>query len=87
MIPEDFIVDKQTMLINYIKTEFLHGRNVTIKPEDDLLESGILNSIGLLQLVAYVEETMGIEVPPEDVVYENFHSTAALTDYLESRGA
>lgn len=80
-------MNNETMLINYVKEEFLHGRNVTIKPEDDLLESGILNSIGLLQLVAFVEENMGIEVPPEDVVYENFHSIAALTTYLQTLNA
>jgi acyl carrier protein len=80
-------MDRQTLLLNYVKSEFLHGRNQTISPEDDLLESGIINSIGLLKMVAYVEDDLGIEVPPEDVIYENFHSVAALSAYLDTRQA
>lgn len=78
-------MDMQTVLMNYVKTQFLHGRNTTITADDDLLDSGIINSLGLLKLVAYLEDDLGIEVPPEDVVYENFHSVAALTAYLETR--
>ena len=78
-------MDNETMLLNYVKEEFLHGRNQSISAEDDLLDSGIINSIGLLQLVAFVEEKMNIEIPPEDVIYENFHSVAALSAYLNSK--
>lgn len=80
-------MDIQALLMNYVKGEFLHGRNTTITPDDDLLDSGIINSLGLLKLVAYLEDDIGIEIPPEDVVYENFHSVAALTTYLETRQA
>lgn len=80
-------MDMQAILTDYVRKEFLHGRGNAIDPSDDLLDSGIINSIGLLKLVAFVEENLDIEVPPEDVVYENFHSIAALTAYLESHQA
>ena len=78
-------MNNETILLNYVKEEFLHGRNREITAQDDLLESGIINSIGLLQLVSFVEENFGVDVPPEDVVYENFNSVAALSAYLEGR--
>lgn len=78
-------MDKQTVLMRYIKEELLRGRKNDLQPEDDLLGSGIINSLGILQLVSFIEERMSIEIPDEDVVYENFHSVGALTDYLDSQ--
>jgi len=46
------------------------------------LSSGIIDSLGILQLVTFIEERFGVQVPDEDVVYENFHSVKALADYL-----
>jgi acyl carrier protein len=78
-------MDRKTMLMDYIKGEFLHGRQADLDENDDLLNSGILNSLAILQLVAHIEEQLGVEVPVEDVVYENFQSVAALNAYLESQ--
>jgi acyl carrier protein len=78
-------MDRSEMLMDYIKRELLRGRTPNLKLEDNLLDSGIINSLGLLQLVAFIEETLGIEVPVEDVVYENFQSVATLSGYLSTR--
>ena len=77
-------MEKQAVLMRYIKDELLRGRGENLQVDDDLLSSGVINSLGILQLVSFIEERMGIEVPDEDVVYENFNSVAALADYLES---
>lgn len=77
------MMNKEQMLIEFIKQDLLKGRVANLSAEDDLLDSGILNSLGILQLVAFVDERMGIQVPDEDVVYENFQSISALTTYLD----
>ena len=76
---------KKTMLMGYIKAEFLRGRHDNLTENDDLLNSGILNSLAIVQLVAYIEEQLGIEVPAEDVVYQNFQSVTSLSAYLDSQ--
>jgi len=73
----------QTILMDYIKEELLKGRKVDLKPEDDLLSAGILDSLGILQMVAFIEERFGYQVPDEDVVFENFFSVKALATYLK----
>lgn len=78
-------MSQKTMLMQYIKEEFLRGRHANLTENDDLLNSGILNSLAILQLVAHIEEQLGIEVPVEDVVYENFQSVASLSAYLDSQ--
>ncbi len=76
-------MNKQQMLLDYIKQDLLKGRVSTLSPDDDLLDSGILNSLGILQLVSFIEERMELQVPDEDVVYENFNSVSALASYLD----
>jgi acyl carrier protein len=76
-------MDTQTILMDYIKEELLKGRKMDLKPEDDLLSAGILDSLGILQMVAFIEEQFGYQVPDEDVVFENFFSVEALANYLK----
>jgi acyl carrier protein len=76
-------VDRKAILTQYIQTEILHGRNVNLKEDEDLLSAGILDSLSILQLVAFVEESFGIRVQDEDVIYDNFKSINALAGYLQ----
>ncbi len=75
-------MDNQDILMDYIRTEILKGRNDEISPDDNLLDSGVLDSLGILQLVAFIDDRLGIQIPDEDVVYENFFSVSALSAYL-----
>jgi acyl carrier protein len=76
-------MDRKTALTEYIKDEIMRNRNAKLDPDQDLLSAGILDSLGILQLVAFVEEKFGIKIPDEDVVFENFMSINALVSYLE----
>ncbi|HET7009349.1 MAG TPA: acyl carrier protein [Anaerolineales bacterium] len=78
-------MDTQKLLLEYITKELAIGRAKEVRPEDDLLAAGILDSLGLMQLVMFLEEKLGVKVPDEDVVIENFQSVDALQAYLERR--
>lgn len=51
--------------------------------DEDLLLSGLIDSLGVVRLIAFIEAEMGIRVPPEDVTIENFLTLQAMSDYLE----
>lgn len=76
-------MDRETMILDYIKKEIVRNEKAQISEQEDLLSEGILDSLGILQLVAYINDTFGIEIPDRDVVYENFHSVNALSTYLQ----
>ncbi len=75
-------MDRENILMAYVKNELLRGRGEKLTPADDLLSAGIIDSLGILQMVGFIEDRFGIQVPDEDVVYENFHSVKALAEYL-----
>lgn len=73
-----------SILSDYIQKEFIRGRR-EVQSSEDLLSSGVLNSLGILKLVSFVEERFDIRIPDEDVVFENFQSIDALSTYLENQ--
>lgn len=76
-------MDKKVELMEFIKNELLHGRKKDLHDDEDLLSAGIIDSLGILRLVSFIEERFGVQVPDGDVIYENFHSIEAMADYLQ----
>ncbi len=76
----------QQKIIQYIEEELSNeeidgGLEVT----EDLLGSGILDSLGMMKLIAFLEEEFQIKVLPEDMIIENFMTVGHVGDYLESK--
>ena len=61
------------------------ARRRPLADSDSLLESGIVDSLGILELVNFVIEQFGVEVTDEDLQPENFDSIASLTTFVETR--
>lgn len=78
----------KTELSRFLSEEILTGASrSTVDPDDDLLGSGLLDSLGVMQLVWFIEREFGIEVPPEDVTIEHFQSISHIVDYISGRRA
>lgn len=67
----------------FVVGNFLYGRENGLKDEDSFLDSGIIDSTGVLELVMFLEEGFGIKVQDSDLVPENLDSIERLTRYLE----
>jgi acyl carrier protein len=57
----------------------------SLNPDEDLLEQGIIDSLGLMRLVVFLEKTFAIEISDEDMVPENFQSLNTITKLVEQR--
>ena len=54
--------------------------------DTDLLMSGLVDSLGVVMIVEWLERRLGIEIDPSDVVLEHFESVDAIVAYLRGRG-
>lgn len=73
-------------LKNYVVETFLFGQGGDeLRRADSLLEQGIVDSTGVLEIVAFLEENWGISVDDEELVPENFDSLASLTAFVEKK--
>jgi acyl carrier protein len=62
---------------------FLDGKQA-VKEKESLTESGVIDSIGLLQLVDYLESTYKIEIPMELITPENFDTLSGISQSVMS---
>lgn len=70
----------------YIEQELLSDRGaVALGDDDNLLGSGLVDSVGMMTLVLFIEETFGVTVPPEDVTIEHFMSVNTIGAYVQKR--
>jgi acyl carrier protein len=61
-------------------------RNVSAVADDEsLLEAGAIDSLGVLQLVAKLEERYGISVSDDDLLPENFDSIHAIAAFVAAK--
>jgi acyl carrier protein len=79
-------MDARDTLKTFIETELLAGMGATsLGYQDDLLLSGLVNSLGVMRLVTFTQQHFGVEIPMEDVVIENFQSIDAIAAYVQTR--
>jgi len=74
----------------FVIDNFLFGQDAdTLKNDESFLESEIIDSTGVLELVSFIEATFGIEVHDDEMLPENLDSIRAISNYvsrkLESR--
>ncbi len=73
-------------LRTFIEAKLLSGGQAAgVAYGDDLLLSGLINSLDVMRLVTFTAETFQIDIPAEDVVIENFQTIDAIVDYVASR--
>ena len=55
----------------------------SLAPDEDLLEQGIIDSLGLMKLIAFMEDTFGIKIMDDEIVPENFQSLNSMVTLVE----
>ena len=73
----------------YIGDELLEEEG-PITDDENLLADGMVDSLGMLRLVSFIEESYDFRVPPADFTIENFRTIETIVAYLfeaiESKG-
>jgi acyl carrier protein len=77
-------VDTKIQIRDFVRETFLKN-SVTKNLTDDisLVESGIIDSLGILKVLLFIEETFGFKVDEQDVVPEYFENVNALAAYID----
>jgi acyl carrier protein len=70
---------------DFIMAKFPLARKREIKKGDRLLENGIVDSLGILDLVTFLEEDFRITVADEELVPENFDTIETLTAFIQRK--
>ena len=72
----------KTTIVNYLKDNSFMDKNANLTDTDSLTQSGIIDSIGLLELLDYISEKYSIEIPEDMLIPENLDSLKGLTNMV-----
>ena len=76
----------KTELRKYITENFLFGQDNAILTDDvSFLEQGLIDSTGVLEIVAHLEQTYGVSVEDEELIPMNFDSVSNLAAYVSRK--
>lgn len=66
----------------FIVQNYLLGEDNGFQETDSFLECGIIDSTGILELVAFIQETYNITIEDEELIPENFDSISNVSAFL-----
>jgi len=72
-------------LRSFIVENYLFGNDGGLKEADSFLEKGIIDSTGVLELVAFLQDTFGFVVEDSELVPDNLDSLANVTTYVSRK--
>lgn len=75
--------DLRQKLRSFITDNFLFGRvDSELSDDDSLVENGIVDSTGVLMLVAFLEQDLGLRIEDDEIVPENLDSINRLNTFV-----
>jgi len=69
----------------FIADKFLFGDDKKLADNDSLLEAGIVDSTGILEIVAHLEERYGMKVDNDEMVPENLDTIANIGAFVKRK--
>ena len=76
----------ETDVRGFVTDNFLFGRkNVSLGGDDSLLEQGLIDSTGVLELVSFIENKFEIKVEDDDLVPDNLDSINRLITFIATK--
>jgi acyl carrier protein len=70
---------------SYIFEHFPAAREQGIRDDDPLIESGIVDSLGVLDIVAHLESTFDLTITDDELEVEDFESIHALSAFVQRK--
>ena len=70
---------------DFVLKQFPLARKNGLKSDERWLESGLIDSLGILDLVHFLEEELKVQVTDEELLPDNFQSLQAVADFVRNK--
>ena len=69
-------------LLNFVNQQLLRDSPHKVQPDTPLFDDGLVDSLKILQLIAFVESKTGRTIPDGEVVMSNFRSVQTIAGHF-----
>lgn len=77
---------KLIKLIEFVKKDLARGKGIgDLIETDDLVEAEVMDSLGIMKLILFLEENFQIKISDDDLTLENFKSIETIYSLAESK--
>ncbi len=70
------------MILAFIQDAFFDEGDGTLSPDANLFTGGFIDSVGIVRMIAHVQDELGVTVPAPDLLPENFRTVRVMAAYL-----
>jgi acyl carrier protein len=77
--------DIESEVRSFVITNFLFGQPLDLQPGDSLLDKGVIDSTGVLELVAFLGHRFAINIEDEDLIPQNLDSIRNIATFVEGK--
>lgn len=77
----------EDMLRSFIVDELRWDRGESLPSDYPLLTNGVVDSLGILSLVSFIESTFGVQILDEELVPEHFETVASIAGLIDAKVA
>ena len=74
-------------LRQFILNNFVKDRGGVLEDNTSLTDEGLIDSTGVLEIAAFIEDVFGITIEDEEIIPANFESVDSLFNYIQSKQA
>jgi len=79
-------MDISKSLEQFIQDQIIKGqKDVDLQQTTNLIEEGIIDSLGIMKLLTFIEESYNLQISDEELLPENFESLKAICAMVESK--
>jgi acyl carrier protein len=78
-------MDQKSEIRSFIEKNYLFSSEGTLLDSDSLLQKGIVDSTGILELISFLEEKFGIAINDDELLPANLDSIENIVNFLEKK--
>ena len=79
--------DDKDKLRQFILNNFVKDKGGVLEDNTSLTDEGLIDSTGVLEIAAFIEDVFGITIEDEEIIPANFESVDSLFNYIQSKQA
>ena len=72
----------EELILDFVRDQLVGDDVEQIGLEDNLLLAGLIDSVGIVRLIAHVSAELRVTIPPGDLIPDNFRTIRIMAAYL-----
>ena len=77
--------DVQAKILEFVRQQFPAARKRGITETDSLLQQGVIDSMGILEIVTFLEQRFSIQLTDDEMLADHFESVRSMADLVRSK--